>query len=41
MSVTAAQDRLRCLIWDDFLTYLKEKSPGELIIQELEGLRVA
>jgi SRSO17 transposase len=41
MSVAAAQDELRRLIWDDLLVYLKEHSRGETVIQALERLRVA
>jgi hypothetical protein len=41
MSVAAAQEALRGLIWDDLLTSLKEKRYGESVIAELERLRVA
>lgn len=41
LSVTAAQDTRRCLIWDDLVAYLKEKHHGEAILAELEHLRVA
>jgi hypothetical protein len=41
MSVAAAQEALRGLIWDDVLTSLKETRPGESVIEELERLRVA
>ena len=41
MSVAAAQEALRGLIWDDLLTSLKETRHGESVIEELERLRVA
>jgi SRSO17 transposase len=40
-SIAAAQEQLRRLIWDDLVAYLKEKSHGEFVIEELERLRVA
>jgi hypothetical protein len=33
MSVAAAQEALRGLIWDDLLTFLKETRPGESVIE--------
>jgi len=36
-----AQDQLRCLLWDDLLTYLKENCDAESVLTELERLRVA
>jgi hypothetical protein len=41
MSVAAAQEALRGLIWDDSIAYLKEKCPRESVITELERLRIA
>jgi hypothetical protein len=41
MSVTAAQEALRSLVWDDLVTYLQEKHHGEAVLAELEHLRVA
>jgi hypothetical protein len=41
VSVAAAQEALRGLIWDDWLTSLKETRHGESVIAELERLRVA
>jgi DDE superfamily endonuclease len=41
LSVAAAQDTLRRLLWDDLVAYLKEKHHGEVILAELEHLRVA
>jgi SRSO17 transposase len=40
-STAATQDRLRALIWEDLLTYLKEKHHGQAVLEELERLRVA
>jgi SRSO17 transposase len=40
-SIAAAQEQLRRLIWDDLVAYLKEKSHGESVLEELERLRVA
>jgi SRSO17 transposase len=40
-STAAAQEQLRCLIWDDIIVYLKEKNHGESILTALERLRVA
>jgi SRSO17 transposase len=41
LSTAAAQDQLRGLLWDDLITYLKEKRHGQPVIEELERLRVA
>jgi len=41
MSVTAAQEALRSLVWDDLVTFLQEKHHGEAVLAELEHLRVA
>jgi SRSO17 transposase len=41
LSIAAAQDQLRRLIWDDLIVYLKEKRHGESMLQELERLGVA
>jgi hypothetical protein len=41
LSTAVAQDQLRGLLWEDLLTYLKEKPHGQPIIEELERLRVA
>jgi hypothetical protein len=41
LSTAAAQDQLRGLLWEDLLTYLREKPPGQPVIEELERLRVA
>jgi SRSO17 transposase len=41
LATAAAQDQLRCVIWDDLLTYLKEDCHSESILAELERLRVA
>jgi hypothetical protein len=41
MSVAAAQETLRGLIWDDLLTCLQEKRHSASIIVELERLQVA
>jgi len=40
-STAAAQEQLRCLVWDDLVAHLKEKHHDESIIAELERLRVA
>jgi hypothetical protein len=40
-SVATAQEPLHCLLWDDFVAYLKEKHRGEAVLAELERLRVA
>jgi SRSO17 transposase len=40
-STAAAQEQLRCLIWDDIIVYLKEKNHGESMLTALERLRVA
>ena len=39
-ATTAAQDYLRCLIWDDLVAYLKDKHPDESVLKELDRLRV-
>ncbi len=41
LSTAAAQDQLRDLLWEDLITYLKEKRHGQPVIEELERLRVA
>jgi hypothetical protein len=41
LSTAAAQDQLRRLLWEDMLTYLREKRQGQPLIEELERLRVA
>jgi hypothetical protein len=41
LSIAAAQDELRRVIWNDLITYLKEKRHGESVIKELGRLRVA
>jgi SRSO17 transposase len=41
LSTAAAQDQLRSLLWEDLITYLKEGSHDQPIIEELERLRVA
>jgi hypothetical protein len=41
ISVTAAQELLHRLIWEDLIVYLKQKSQRESVIQELERLCVA
>ena len=41
LSTAAAQDQLRGLLWEDLLTYLREKLHGQPVIEELERLRVA
>jgi hypothetical protein len=41
LSTAAAQDQLRRLLWEDLLTYLREKPHGQPIIEALERLRVA
>jgi SRSO17 transposase len=40
-STAAAQDQLRRLRWEDLITYLKEESHDQPIIEELARLRVA
>jgi SRSO17 transposase len=40
-SIATAQNHLRCLIWDDLVTYLQEKHPDESVLVELERLRIA
>jgi hypothetical protein len=41
LSTAAAQDQLRRLLWEDLITYLKEERQDQLVIEELERLRVA
>ena len=41
LSTAAAQDRLRSLLWEDLITYLKEGSHDQPMIEKLERLRVA
>jgi len=41
LSTTTAQEQLRRLLWEDLITYLKEKCHGQSVIEELERLRVA
>jgi SRSO17 transposase len=41
LSTAAAQAQLRGLLWEDLITYLKEKSHGQSVIDELERPRVA
>jgi SRSO17 transposase len=41
LSIAAAQAQLRGLLWEDLLTYLREKPHGQPVIEELERLRVA
>jgi len=41
LSTAAAQDQLRGLLWEDLITYLREKRHGQPVIEELERLRVA
>jgi SRSO17 transposase len=41
LSTATAQDHLRRLLWEDLMTYLKEKRHGQSVIEELERLRVA
>jgi hypothetical protein len=40
-STAAAQEQLRCLIWDDIIASLKEEHHGEPVLTALEHLRVA
>ena len=40
-SIAAAQNHLRCLIWDDLVASLQEKHPDESVLLELERLRIA
>jgi hypothetical protein len=40
-STATAQEQLRRLLWEDLMTYLKEKRHGQSAIEELERLRVA
>ncbi|MDQ3830678.1 MAG: transposase, partial [Candidatus Tectomicrobia bacterium] len=40
-STAAAQEQLRCLIWDDIIACLKEEHHGESVLTALEHLRVA
>jgi hypothetical protein len=41
LSVTAAQEALRSLVWDDLVTSLQEKHRGEAVLAALAHLRVA
>jgi SRSO17 transposase len=41
LSTAAAQDQLRGLLWEDLITYVREKRHGQPVIEELERLRVA
>ena len=41
VSTAAAQDQLQTLLWEDLITYLKEKPHSQPVIDELERLRVA
>jgi hypothetical protein len=41
LSTATAQEQLRRLLWEDLMTYLKEKRHGQSDIEELERLRVA
>jgi DDE superfamily endonuclease len=41
LSTATAQDQLRSLLWEDFITYLKEERHEHPVIEELERLRVA
>jgi hypothetical protein len=41
LSTAAAQEQLRGLLWEDLLTYVREKPHGQPVIEELERLRVA
>jgi hypothetical protein len=40
-STAAAQEQLRCLMWDDIIAYLKGEHHGESVLTALEHLRVA
>lgn len=41
LSTATAQDQLRRLLWEDLMTYLKEKRHGQSVIEALERLRIA
>jgi hypothetical protein len=41
LSTAAAQDQLGSLLWEDFISYLKEECHDQPVIEELERLRVA
>jgi SRSO17 transposase len=41
LSTSMAQDQLRCLLWEDLLTYLRKNCHAESVLTELERLRVA
>jgi DDE superfamily endonuclease len=41
LSTAAAQDQLRGLLWEDLITYMKEKPHGQPVLDELARLRVA
>jgi hypothetical protein len=41
VSTAAAQDQLRALLWEDLITYLQERPPGQPVLAEFERLRVA
>jgi hypothetical protein len=41
LSTATAQDQLRCLLWEDLVTYLKEERHDQSVVEELERLRVA
>jgi hypothetical protein len=41
LSTSMAQGQLRCLLWEDLLTYLRENCHAESVLTELARLRVA
>jgi SRSO17 transposase len=41
LSTATAQDRLRRLLWEDLLTYLKEEHDNQPVIEALQRLRIA
>jgi hypothetical protein len=41
LSTATAQDQLWGLLWEDLMTDLKEKRPGQSVMEELERLRIA
>ena len=41
LSTATAQDQLRCLLWEDLSTSLKEARQDHPVIEELERFRVA
>jgi hypothetical protein len=41
LSIAAAQNQLREVLWEDLMVYLKEQCPEKSILAELERLRVA